>query len=428
MRKIATDKDRDVLIVLIISALLLFTFHFFRLLKTDIAPLYDQHAYDNINHLIPFAVSFLNIILLYFILEKLLKEKDLRLPIMIMLVMSPVFLFVYGTQNGIFFPLVFLLFGAYLLLSQNYLLGGLSLIGSFLLNQNFSFVIIVLLVIFIEKVKSKNLALPAALLMLLAVVYSLLYKINISSSIHLLFTEYIADFGANIGIGIFSLVLAFLGFLISWKDKSQNAIIYMSIAVLAFMSLFNSLYVVFVDLGIAFFSGYGLFYLYNRKWASENLKNYVLVLILCTLIFTSGSYIKRISESGPYHEEVLSLEWLSEQEEGLVLSDYRYGFLIRKFSSFEPYTDMDYYSSSDKSRIRRTDYIFQSRELEDISAFLGNNNIKYIWISAEMKDEIWASSEDGILLILQNSRHFERIYNFKGVEIWKYDSTEPSSV
>ena len=132
--------------------------------------------------------------------------------------------------------------------------------------------------------------------------------------------------------------------------------------------------------------------------------------------------MKRVSAGPPFQAEITSLRWLRTQEEGLVLSGHEYGYMIEAVSFQPAYLDKDYYlQSKDKLKINLTQEIFMSRDYDRISEFLSKNNITYIWINSEMKHgSPWKKDDDGMLLIIRNSRPFTLVYSYLGVDIWKF--------
>jgi hypothetical protein len=240
---------------------------------------------------------------------------------------------------------------------------------------------------------------------------------------HSLAINYFSDFGASIGIGVFSYILGIIGLVLSWKNKKEYAIVYCGLLVLCIYSIFSSMMLLFFDMVFSFFGGLAFVKLLNGNWQSSTLKNYVILLSLCGLIFSSGSFINRFSQSGPDTREIVSLEWLKNKitNQEKVFSYYEYGFLIHAYSGAEVYTDKRYYQSSkDKIRIIASQDIFNSRDLKYILTFLNKNNLEYIWINKRMKNgEVWSKNDDGLLLVLANSINFKRIYNYKDIEIWQ---------
>jgi hypothetical protein len=332
---------------------------------------------------------------------------------------------VHGTYNDLFFPLFVILLGCLFVLKDKYLPSIISFLAAFVFNPKLFVVIIILLIIFYEKFKSKNLVLP--LIGMIVTSYFYIF-INLASfpknqTLHSLLTTYISDLGAIFGMGIFALFISLIGLVLSWKNKKENTIIYFALISLFISSLFDSSFILFIDLILAYYSGLAIMIIWNRKWDSITLKNYVLLLILCGVIFSSGSYLNRFSKIHPDYSEILSLEWLNKVDpDGKILSYYEYGFLIKGISGADTYTDKKYFLySKDKKKINSTNEIFKSRDLKKITTFLDRNNIAYIWINEKMKKgQVWKKEDEGILLILQNSINFKKVYDYLGVEIWQY--------
>jgi hypothetical protein len=302
------------------------------------------------------------------------------------------------------------------------------LLMAFLFNAKLFIIIILLLIVIFEKTKSKSLFAP-----LMGLVGACYIFISISKpgfpttlSAHYLITTYVADLGATYGFGVFGLIPATVGLILSWKKKKENAILYYAIFGLAICSLYDVKLLLFIDLILAYYAGLAIYHLWKSKWVSDVLKNYVVLLIFCGLIFSAGSFINKLAETGPNYAEVLSLKWLKKNyESGKVLSHFEYGFLIEGISGAEAYINKKYYLlSADKTKVVESNEIFGSRDFNIIALFLSKNNIRYIWINSKMKQgQIWDSKDDGILLILQNSNNFIKIYDYLGIEIWLFSNT-----
>ena len=96
--------------------------------------------------------------------------------------------------------------------------------------------------------------------------------------------------------------------------------------------------------------------------------------------------------------------------------------MIKGITNFETYTDKNYFiSSKNKLRISNSQVFFESRDLDKSISFLTKNNIKYMWINKEMLNgQIWNKEDQGILLIMENSHYFKKIYEFNEVQIWEF--------
>jgi len=433
------------LAIMIIAVSLITLLHVLRLKQSPILPTYDlyQHIIDSknpnpinpLNHLIthdykfyyriiPFIAGIVSIVFIYIILKKILRNNYHILFSILIFVLSPNFIYLFGIYNSVFLFFALLLLSVAFLLYDNYLSAAILFIISFFINQELYIVILLLLLIIFDRLKSKNIIIP-----LIGIVLGTIIFINLNGSIltsltiDKLIQYYISDFGADPGLGIFSVFIGIIGIIISWKDKKNHTIFYYTIISLALMSLYNTLILIFLDMLLIFYGGYALSILLKSRWSSPILKNYVLILAICGLLFSSGSYIKRLSEAGPYYPEILSLKWLKTKNKSIVLSHYEYGFLIEAISEFESYTDKSYFlHSKDRTRIQLSNEIFQSRNLNKIKRFFDTSDIRYIWINKAMKQgQVWEKSEQGIVLILENSREFKKIYNYLGIEIWEYE-------
>jgi hypothetical protein len=375
---------------------------------------------------LPFLFNILNVVLIYLILNEFIDSDKQKYFTLIILILSPTFVFLHATYNMLFVALFFILLGSLFIINDLYLPSLVSFIVAFGLNPKLFFLIVVVLIIFFEKLRSKNIVLPIAGLLASTIIFM---WVNISSfpnniSLHFLFTNYVSDFGALYGFGVFSFLLGLIGLILSWKDKKEQAVFYYSLLALLISSLYDLSFIIFIELMLTYYGGLAATKIWYSKWESPILKNYVLLLILCGIIFSSGSYINRLSKSGPEYREIISLEWMKNNIDNRkkIFSYYQYGFMLNAITGGQPYTDKRYYQySNDKTKIVASDDIFKSRDLKKISNFLEKNNIGYVWINEKMKDMlVWNNEEEGLLFVMKNSAAFEKIYDYLGVEIWEY--------
>jgi hypothetical protein len=376
--------------------------------------------------LLPFLFGILNIFLIHLILRKLVSNEKQMLFSCLFIVFSPVYIFIHTTYNDIFAPFTFILFGTLLLLYDNYFLSLLFFLSGFAFNPRFFIIIFLILIVFYEKTKTKNIILPIIGLVATTYLFISINKASLLGEItfHSLLTTYISDFGATAGFGIFSLILGFIGILMSWKDKKSNAIFYFSLIALLFALLYDTRMMIFLELFFAYYSGKAFINILETEWESQTLKNYFILLIFCGIIFSFGSFVTRFPKEGPQRSEIISLEWLrnSDIENRKVLSHYEYGFMISALSKKEAYADKNYYLSSiDKTKIKKSEELFQLRNLKNITSSLDKENIGYFWINTKMKEgQVWEKDEQGILFVLKHSSYFQKIYDYEGTEIWKY--------
>ena len=455
-KRINQDLKNRVFLVLILSALLLTFFHIGNLFKQPYMQGYDSYYHlstiknlkegniatdiitiypldmilSNLDYtdfyirFLPFILSFLNLILIISILKKICNDNQQIFLTLLFFIASPFFIYTYGTYNETALPVFFLLISANFLLRNKYLISTIPLALSFLSNQNFFIAIILLLVILYDRLKGKSVLIPLITITGITYIYTFVNNPVIENfSPFSILSLYISDFGLYAGLGIFNIILAFMGILISWERKKDYSIIYFSLISLFISVLYNKNMLVFIHIMLAYFSGYAFTKIYNSKWQSSILKNYLLLLIVCGVIFSTVSYMNKFSSEGPNNDEIISLKWLSDKE-GNVLSHHKYGFLIDYYSGKKTYTDQRYYyNSKDKLKIRNAEKIFATRNLDEVSSFLINENIKYIWINEEMKSGlVWRKTDEGILLLLKNSDSFTLAYKRNEVEIWQFNN------
>ncbi len=457
--------NKDFIFVVVLSALILSGFHTLRFgfsselvgyeqyyylnsinsLKEDFSPsfiLEDTYLIDVVVSLtnnfffwmrfLPFVFGLINIYLICLILKEITKNKKQIIFSSLIIFLSPVFVYVYGTYNRVFSTMTTLLLGTYLLLKDKYWISLVLFVVGFILNPPFFIAIILVLIVFYDRYKAKSPYLPVLGILITGFLFIQLKNYNLfNAGLHSFLTNYVSDLGALFGLGIFELFVSILGIILSWSEKEKFSTIYFALLALLICSLFDKSLLVFLQLVLAYFGGVAISYIWKTKWKSSTLKNYVLILIFCGLIFSAGSFINRFSQGGPVHSEAISLNWLRfNAGDGKVISHHKYGFLIQSMSGLETYTDERYYSlSKDKTKIKQSQNIFMSRNLEEITSFMKKNDLKYIWINEEMKQGlVWKRENEGMLLILHNSDDFNKVYDYAGVKIWELRTSTDVSV
>ncbi|MBN1503140.1 hypothetical protein JW930_06345 [Candidatus Woesearchaeota archaeon] len=375
---------------------------------------------------LPFFLGTLSVFLLYLILREVEIESNTVFSIIVVLIASPIFIYSFTVFSEIPF-LVFLLFLAtYLLLKNRYIVSTLILCVLLILNiQIIPFIALLLALYYkFERGKTNWRLLVAAVIMVALVVSTRLNSVSELFS-DLSLKRFIADFGSELGFGIFGLCLSSIGLLYSWKNKKEYYIIYLTLLIFTPIVLVIHEFIIFLELLLAYFAGIALAKIYNRKWGVSILKTYSILLIVCGLMFSSISFIDREINFPPYKEEILSLNWLKSNstKDDVVLSHYKYGYLIQSVSERSVVADKIYFlTSKQKTRINDVNLIFNSRHLEDAQNLLNKYNISYIWINGAMKQgEVWRRDDEGILFLLSNSEKFKRVYEYHGVEIWSYE-------
>jgi hypothetical protein len=441
-----TLKNRLALLGLVfLGAIIILSAHGLRFSRSESVPTYDQykflflvsrldgfsltHPYESlmamaenplsVSRVILFVSGLATCIIFAAIISRL--GSDWKYSILVF-ILSPMFIHSYSVQNDYAFALMFFGLGILLLLNQLHFPSMLLIGISFFLNQRFFLPIILLLSYVLYRTKPKAAILSVIVMAASTYVFTLVSVWSITPGPQAIMGEFISDFGADPGVGIFEMLLFGIGILYAWRKKKEHIMPLYLVCLLAIASAFDKTMLVFFVILSSFYGGYALSQLIRRAWESQMLKSYVIILFICGLVFSSGASLKRLSDSPPAEAEILSLEWLKDQEKGIVLSDFKYGYMIEAISSQKPYLDKDYYlQSRDKIRINATYEIFMSREYYDIRDFMTKNSITYIWVNGEMKQGFpWTNEDEGMQLILRNVQDFELIFHYEGIEIWKF--------
>ncbi|MBN2421706.1 hypothetical protein JXB41_00645 [Candidatus Woesearchaeota archaeon] len=375
--------------------------------------------------ILPFIFGMLSMMLYYLILRKINLSLKRSFFTSLILLFSPVFIYTFTIFNEYFLIVFLMLLGSYLLLRENYVF-SLLVFSLITIIDIKSFVLpLIVLIAYYQKFSEKRQFLFTLVLLGIGLIFIYLQGKSVVSSLISgnLFKETITDLGAMLGFGIFSLFLSGIGLLLSWKNKKKNFIIYLLIIILVFFSVYLKSFVIYLEFILVYYAGFAFTKLINLKWELQILKKYAILLILCGLFFSAGSYINRVIHFPPHPSEILSLEWLNSNsnEMDTVFSHYQNGNLIQAIAKRPIISDELYFlHSKEKLRIKDSDEIFYSRNLDKTESLLKKYNIVYIWINSQMKTNTWKKEDEGLLFLLKNSNKFSKEYDYEGIEIWKY--------
>jgi hypothetical protein len=236
--------------------------------------------------------------------------------------------------------------------------------------------------------------------------------------------DFFSDLGGSYGFGMFNFLLALIGLLVMWRKKSKMFYGQLTLILLSLLFLVIDYNTVFqVSFFAAVLAGMGFWALQDRNWSLKVVKNLIMVLIICGFLFSSISYIGRISASEPNKELYNALSWLKENPSDnlTVFSDYKNGIWVQSIAGFGTIADSNFYYAPDLTkRLDDTNTILSSRNLKKTYDLLARYNVKYILITPRMKKEYWKDENEGLLFLFSNSETFKIVYNIQDVEIWEF--------
>ncbi|MBL7050834.1 hypothetical protein ISS04_01580 [Candidatus Woesearchaeota archaeon] len=379
----------------------------------------------------PFIFGILSFILFYLILKKLKVDLKTRFLTNLIFLSSPIFIYLFTSPNQHSIPFVLTLLTFYFFISKQkyFLIPLISVIIIPLFGLFHAITLILLLASYITITRKR---LKRFMILFFAVLITsflkfiplyLQYTLPTTPSFLTfnLFNMFISDFGASMAFGIFTLFLSFIGFA-SIKKNHQDIIFYL-LAILMIIISYHIPYLrIYLNLITSFLTASAIFLLLKRKWELKLIKTLTILVMMCGLIFSTTSYINRISHSDPDNEITLSLEWLNNQPKGVVFSHYSKGLWIESIANKPTVMDELFdYAPNVEQRYNHSHIIFNSRNIKTTTELLDKYNVRYIWLDKKMKTgQVWEKENQGLLFLLKNSERFKRAYHLGEVEIWTY--------
>jgi len=383
---------------------------------------------DLASKIVPFLLGIFSVFIFYFILKGFKIKIKERFFMLLILIISPAFIYLSVISNTYSTPIFLVLLGIYFLLKKNIIFKFFSLIA-FALAISFglfnALLIMFIFVAYMIKKKSKKYIVPLLIIILISVAFMPTYFQNKTAILpkENILQNNLSDFGALTGVGVFNILLAFAGFFLMWEKKKKypfTILLFFIMLLSLFFVNYASLYLNFV---LAILAGYSFVVIISMKWEVKSIKNLTILLIICGLIFSTISYLDRINNMQPNKEMIKSLDWLkhySKQDE-IIFSHYSKGFWINAVAERPVVTDkmFEYYPDAEE-KFNDSLEIFYSRNLKNTKTLLNKYNISYIWIDNEMKQGlVWEKEQQGLLFLFRNNETFNNIYNNKGIEIWQ---------
>ncbi len=387
------------------------------------------------SQLIPFLSGIVSLTLFYLILVRLRMDNELVFYIIIVLVLSPPFLGVFSYSNPGALAILFTLSGIYFFIREETFYFTLS-VFFLVLSAFFSFIapFIALIVLLSYSLYRKHMQKLVFLLSLIVLLFILFYssaiywKYGLPQNFNFLqknfFHRFLSDMGASLGFSIFSIILCGVGIAFTWEHKRKLFAIYLGLALLLLLTIFNDLPNIYLNFFISVFAGISIHRLIKRKWMLYLIKELTILAIFCGLLFSATSYMSRLATTNPSKDVVESLAWLNvnSKRNEVVLSHFSKGYWIEFLAGRKVLLDKEVsYTPNALDRYEDSSHLFASRNLRETKRVLDQYNITYIWIDDDMKDGlVWSKPNEGLLALLQNNQTFRNIYYEKEIGIWKY--------
>ena len=223
----------------------------------------------------------------------------------------------------------------------------------------------------------------------------------------------IADLGFSPGIGIFSILTAIVGTYVLWKRKMEYWPIYVSTLILFLLVFFFSADAInYLMFSIAVFSAAAIFRFIEGSWEFGQIRNVLLVVILCGFMFSFVSYASSISARS-YDQDLLdSLRWLKSASSGAVLTAPKYSYLVQSVAEKPVFL----------TPTSNTTILFE-RNSKRLLNVLNPSKVKYIVIDDQMRNGlIWKRDDEGLLFALRDQNYFKLIHVKGKTQVWALTS------
>lgn len=373
--------------------------------------------------IVQLLLGLLNLYIFFKIINEISKNSEIAFYSSLVLASSTVYIFLFSSINSYGLAIFLSLAGFYLFLKEM----KTSFIFFLLLPQvNFYVFIAVILFLLIytlfypEKTR-------LFYIILVFSVFSGLYVLYTQPIYLQLFLDsnnsgFLSLLGSLTGYSIPFLMLVLIGLTIQYKKSTIITTFLLLICILlSFSSAILRIFNVFI---LSLYAGVGIFFLINRKWELIELKKILLMLVVCSFLFSSLAFCNLLKSQMPnnkYYEAMFFLQQKTDNS-SQILSSEDNSYFIQYFTERKTFLDEESYIHYNyKELVNTSKEIYSSRNLKLTIKNLNNSGITHIFIDEEMKQRLWQGKEDGLYFLLKHNENFINLYNNNGYEIWRYN-------
>ncbi|MBU4502477.1 MAG: hypothetical protein KKA79_07810 [Nanoarchaeota archaeon] len=352
---------------------------------------------------VPIILGLASMLIFYNILRNLKINYAVVVLSTLILIFSPSFIYLFGTLNAYAFMSFIILLALYLFIIKKGFLG----VALLYLLPFFSIwsTLLALLLVLIYSLKRKRFRLFLGALPSLAIFYFYTTKTLPSYG-----SRIISDFGGDYGLGIFIVMLSFLGLQYLWRKKYRYISVYLMIASIILFAFFDMRILSYLNFILVTLAALGLIDLMKLQWRNELIKKLSALIIINGFIFSGLSYITYVSFDLPNEDIIEMAEYLRTLPDGNVFSHI----------SREPWIDY-----SGKTFVTDKN-LFYVTDIQKASVIIDAKQIKYIWLDKELEQKIWTGEEEGLQFLLEYSKKFQKKKITNYVTLWEVEQYDIS--
>jgi hypothetical protein len=374
--------------------------------------------------IVPMILGLLTVVFTYLVLKKHNATEKVILAILALMIVSPIFLYIFTDYKTYSFIIFLNVLGLYFLSDHKAMFSGITL-GIIPFIDIYAGILTLLLLMVYIFASSRNHASSriTSIVILTAIILSIIINIYYGYDIwHLLHFEsqnIITDIGADIGLSFSVFIIAIIGLILLWENGWRNLITYILMILFVILSFFNTTTRIYMNFILIIYAGFAFVYLNRRKWSITIIKKTTILLIICSIFFSTLVYNTRIIRSEPSPEYIDALKFVSNQSlPSETIVDYPgYGYMTEYYTGRRVFVDDDtkYY---DSERVAALDTLATSRNLDRTESIMKKYDLKYIIVSQEFNT--YLKDKEGLLFLMDTSQKFKSIYKNDAVEVWMY--------
>jgi hypothetical protein len=234
--------------------------------------------------------------------------------------------------------------------------------------------------------------------------------------------NYFSEIGSYTGFPVFLVILFILGISVNWKRSFYFVLPHLAFFALLVISFFSPSARLFCNLVMVFYASSGMIYLIERYWDFSLLKDFVISIIIFSIVFSTVFTLSSLTTEEPSIDMEKALLYLKKHSDPdyKVLSRPQNDMFIKYIAEMEPALYYEYKHTKPK-KYEEFYSLFDSQNIQTTSRIFDENDIKYIIIDEKSREEIWPRPLKGLLFLLHYNEKFIKIRDFNEVELWEYD-------
>jgi hypothetical protein len=374
--------------------------------------------------IIVFLLALLSIIFGYLIMKRHNFPDKVTIATLLLLMSSPIFISTFIDFSTYSITVFLGLLSIYFLSTdKRYISAIIGIILPFIDLYSATIMIIIQALYILSRHNSlsrhKALVISGILAIITSIIINIYLGYNVFSSISIAKSNIITEIGASSGFSFSSLLLSIIGLVLLWERTWKNIAVYSMIILLLISAIFLEVLRVYLNFVLVIYGGFAFVYLTRRKWSIGIIKRITLLLIVCSILFTTLVFITNNIKSEPNSNYVEALVFLNKQSmvNETVFSSEDNGYIIEYYAERASFVDQKS-GIYDPEKIRLFENLSISRNLEKTESILKQHSIKYIFIDSDFQR--YLEDKEGLLFLISTSNKFRNIYRNEDIEIWMY--------